>query len=124
MPTAFAAASLAALEIVRNEPDRRERLLARAERLRLELSQRGWNTGQSAGPILPLIVGDAGRALRLSQQLRDRGFYVPAIRPPTGPEGEARLRLSLTAGHTEEMIAALLSALDELQADVQQNHSA
>jgi len=71
----------------------------------------GWNVGAAAGQIIPVIVGEADRAVRLSVRLRDEGFFVPAIRPPTVPEGEACLRISLTAGHTEEMIAALAAAM-------------
>jgi 8-amino-7-oxononanoate synthase len=110
-PAATAAAAIAALDIIRDEPHRREGLLARAQSLRAELARQGWNTGASASQIIPLIVGDPQRAVTLSSSLRDRGFFVPAIRPPTVPEGEACLRISLTAGHTEEMIATLLDAL-------------
>ncbi len=112
-PAAAAAAALAALEIVRSEPHRRRQLLARADKLRRELAGRGWNVGASASQIIPVIVGEPARALRLSAALRDRGLFVPAIRPPTVPEGEACLRISLTAGHTEEMLAALSAALQE-----------
>jgi 8-amino-7-oxononanoate synthase len=107
-PAAIAAAALAALDIVRDEPDRRKTLLTRAESLRAELARQGWNAGASASQIIPIIVGDAQRAVSLSQQLLARGLFVPAIRPPTVPDGEACLRISLTAGHTEEMISALL----------------
>ncbi len=110
-PAAAAAASLAALDIVGHEPQRRQQLLARAEALRSALVRQGWNTGASASQIIPLVVGDTERAVHLSAQLRERGLFVPAIRPPTVPEGEACLRISLTAGHTEEMIAALVGAL-------------
>ena len=110
-PAAAAAAALTALDIVRQEPDRRQKLLARADELRAKLVRRGWNIGLSASQIIPLIVGEPERAIQLSATLRDRGLFVPAIRPPTIPEGEACLRISLTAGHTEEMIAALLGAL-------------
>ena len=79
--------------------------------LRDELTRCGWNTGASASQIIPIIVGDPDRAVSLSLKLRDRGLFVPAIRPPTIPEGEACLRVSLTAGHSEQMIASLLSAL-------------
>ncbi len=111
-PAATAAAATAALEIVRGEPDRRRTLLARAESLRADLSRQGWNTGTSASQIIPIMVGEAARAVGLSRQLLDRGLLVPAIRPPTVPDGEACLRVSLTAGHTEEMIASLLAALE------------
>lgn len=114
-PAATAAAALAALEIVCLEPARRRDLLARADWLRSELQQRGWKTGSSASQIIPLIVGEPDRAVTLSQQLRDRGLFVPAIRPPTVPDGEACLRISLTAGHTEMMLARLLTALEDCQ---------
>ncbi len=110
-PAAAAAAALAALDIVRQEAHRRQQLLARAQELRRELVHQGWNIGASASQIIPLVVGDPVRAMQLSAQLCDRGFLVPAIRPPTVPEGEACLRISLTVGHTEEMITVLLAAL-------------
>jgi 8-amino-7-oxononanoate synthase len=63
--------------------------------------------------IQPLIVGDASSAVALSQRLAERGVWVPAIRPPTVPAGTARLRVSLTALHTDEDIDRLLAALAE-----------
>jgi 8-amino-7-oxononanoate synthase len=116
-PAAAAAAALAAIDIVRQEPERRERLLARAERLRGELAAQGWNVGGSASQIIPVMLGSAERAVQWSAHLRDCGLFVPAIRPPTVPDGEACLRISLTAGHTEEMISALLVALGPNQAN-------
>ncbi len=114
-PAAAAAAAVVALDIVRDEPQRREGLLARAGQLCDALSEQGWNTANSASQIIPVIVGEPQRATELSAGLRDRGLFVPAIRPPTVPEGEARLRISLTGGHTDEMTAALLTALRELR---------
>jgi 8-amino-7-oxononanoate synthase len=113
VPAANAAAAMAALDVVEQEPERRETLLARAESLRAEIVGRGWNIGLSASQIIPIVVGDPERAICLSQQLRERGLFVPAIRPPTVPEGEACLRVSLTAGHTEEMIGMLVKGLGE-----------
>ncbi len=113
-PAATVAAAGAALQMVRREPQRRETLLARAATLRQRLRDQGWNVGNSASQIVPLIVGDVGRAVRWSQALRGRGVFVPAIRPPTVPEGEACLRISLTWAHTEEMIAQLVEALRQL----------
>lgn len=110
-PSPLAAAVLAALEIVRDEPQRRRRLLARAESVRNELIAQGWQVGNSAGQIIPLVVGEPARAMQLAAALRTRGLFVPAIRPPTVPKGEACLRISLTSGHTEEMVARLLEAL-------------
>jgi 8-amino-7-oxononanoate synthase len=65
----------------------------------------------SLTPIQPILLADNARAMRWQQQLWDAGFWVPAIRPPTVPEGTARLRLSICANHSLEQIDALLVAL-------------
>ena len=62
---------------------------------------------------MPVIVGEAQAAVELSSRLEERGLLVPAIRPPSVPEGTARLRISLTAGHTEEDVQRLVSALQD-----------
>ena len=110
-PAAASAAALAALDVVRDEPHRRQELLARAAQFRKTLSNRGFNIGESASQIIPVTVGDSRRAVELSAKLATAGLFVPAIRPPTVPEGEACLRVSLTYGHTEEIIEALLDRL-------------
>jgi 8-amino-7-oxononanoate synthase len=114
-PSAVAAATAVALEIVRSEPDRRRRLLAVSESLRNELTTQGWNVGNSASQIIPLLVGRPARTMQLADGLRERGLFVPAIRPPTVPEGEACLRISLTSGHTEEMVERLITVLGVLK---------
>jgi 8-amino-7-oxononanoate synthase len=110
-PAAAAAAALAALRIVEDEPHRRQQLLARAADLRRRLGEQGWNLGRSASQIIPVLVGAPDCATGLSSRLREQGFLVPAIRPPTVPEGECLLRISLTWVHTEAMIDALIDAL-------------
>jgi 8-amino-7-oxononanoate synthase len=110
-PPAVAAAALAALEIVVQEPERRRGLLGRAESLRRTLTEQNWNVGRSASQIIPVIVGEPRRAVELSGRLREQGIFVPAIRPPTVPEGEACLRISLTWAHSEEMLRRLVAAL-------------
>jgi len=110
-PAACCAAAAAALEIVAAEPWRRETLLANAAALRNALAMRGWNIGHGASQIVPAIVGGAADAIALSERLRDAGLYVPAIRPPSVPEGESRLRISLTANHAPAMIDGLIAAL-------------
>jgi 8-amino-7-oxononanoate synthase len=110
-PPANAAAAIAALKIVREEPQRRIELLARAERFRQELRQRGWDVGASESQIIPLIVGEAEAALALSARLREQGYWTPAIRPPSVPAGKSLLRVSLSWGHSEELLASLLQAL-------------
>lgn len=115
MPAAVCAAGIAALDIVRSEPFRREQLLSRAADLRARLKEQGWNTGASQTQIIPLIVGDADRALALAAALREAGYFVPAIRPPTVPEGESLLRISLCYHHTAAMVDALLTNLARLR---------
>jgi 8-amino-7-oxononanoate synthase len=66
----------------------------------------------SATPIQPVRIGSSPRALAVSRRLEASGFYVPAIRPPTVPKGQARLRVTLSAAHTEREIEALLTALE------------
>jgi 8-amino-7-oxononanoate synthase len=113
-PAAVAAASLAALEIVIGEPERRKTLLDRAAELRRRLADQGWNTGNSVSQIIPVIVGEPEAAVRLSASLRERGFFVPAIRPPTVPKGEACLRISLSYSHSDKMVDRLAESLGEI----------
>lgn len=115
LPPAAAAASCAALDVVHTEPARRIELLQRAESLRAKLRAQGWDVGPSVSQIIPLIVGDAARTMQLAAQLRERGFLVPPIRPPSVPAGAARLRLSLSYGHMPEQIARLTTTLAELR---------
>jgi 8-amino-7-oxononanoate synthase len=109
-PPAVAAAALTALEIVAAEPERRRDLLGRADVLRRALAEQGWDVGRSTSQIIPIVVGEPARAVELSARLREQGLLAPAIRPPTVPEGEACLRISLTCGHTQEMVERLVKA--------------
>ncbi|MBN2217835.1 MAG: 8-amino-7-oxononanoate synthase [Pirellulales bacterium] len=115
MPAAAAAAALAALDVVHDEPERRTELLRRAEQLRRRLADQGWNVGPSASQIIPLVVGRPERAMTMAEKLYARGFYVPAIRPPTVPEGESCLRVSLSWAHLPEQIDALVETLADLR---------
>jgi 8-amino-7-oxononanoate synthase len=110
-PAAACAASLAALQIVADEPERRRRLLARAETFRGQLRALGWSVGASASQIVPIFVGPPDATMRLAACLRERGLFVPGIRPPSVPAGESLLRVSLGHGHTEEDVDRLLDAL-------------
>jgi 8-amino-7-oxononanoate synthase len=115
LPSPAAAASRAALEIVRHEPERRRRLAETAAALRLTLAAQGWNIGPSTSQIIPLVVGNAAETLSLAAALRERGLLVPPIRPPSVPDGASRLRLSLSFGHTPEMVGRLVAALVQLR---------
>jgi 8-amino-7-oxononanoate synthase len=114
-PPAVAAAAIAALEIVRDEPHRRRELLARAAALRDRLRAQGWNTGDTSSQIIPLFVGEPDAAMNLSAALRDRGLFVPGIRPPSVPAGESLLRISLCYGHTPEMLNRLAGSLQKMR---------
>jgi 8-amino-7-oxononanoate synthase len=111
LPPLMAAAALAALERVRKEHWRRDKLAELVEQFRSGAVARGLAVAESDTPIQPLIVGDAGHALRLAAALRERGFLVVAIRPPTVPSGTARLRITLSAAHQPAQVTALLEAL-------------
>jgi 8-amino-7-oxononanoate synthase len=111
----IAAAATKALEIVRDEPWRRIELLNRATSLRSRLVKRGWQIGASESQIIPLVAGPPEQALEWSRQLRASGLLVPAIRPPSVPDGQSLLRISLSAGHSVEMIERLSAALDAVQ---------
>jgi 8-amino-7-oxononanoate synthase len=107
----LAAAALAALAQIQEQPERASQLLDRAERWRNRLEAAGWPRPPGQGPILPLLVGDNQRALALQQQLEQAGLLSVAIRPPTVPAGTARLRLvlrhDLPPGSLERLINAL-----------------
>ena len=106
----LAAGALAALALIQAEP-RGEALLQRAARWRAGLEAAGWPRPPGTGPILPLLVGDDHRALELQQRLEAAGLLSVAIRPPTVPEGTARLRLVLRHDLPAGTLARLLTAL-------------
>jgi 8-amino-7-oxononanoate synthase len=111
---AVAAAALANLRTSLDEPARRARVVAASTHLRNGLTGRGARL-RGAGHIVPWVVGDVTEAVELAAALRKRGVHVVAIRPPTVPQGEARLRLTVTARHDESSIERFLSALDEVR---------
>lgn len=113
-PPLLAAALLAALELIRQEPERRSHLRELIARLRAGCRDLPWTLPDSPTPIQPLLVGANQAALDLSGGLKERGIWVPAIRPPTVPQGTARLRISLSAAHRPEEVDRLLEALHAL----------
>ncbi len=114
LPPAACGAALAAVEIVAQEPGRRERLHALTRRMKDGLAALGFDMSRVVAPIFPIVVGDEGRALAASRALLERGWYVRAIRPPTVPPGTSRLRVSLTAAHDEAHVDGFLAALAEV----------
>ena len=115
-PPGNAAAALAALEIIRNEPHRRRKLQENAAWLRSRLKEQRLDTGNSSTWVIPVIIGDSGRTLRAAERLAENGFLLVAIRPPTVPPGTARLRISVQAGHTKDQLDALAAALPDVLA--------
>jgi 8-amino-7-oxononanoate synthase len=111
MPPALAAAACAAAGIARGEDWRREKLQALVARFRAGAAQLGLPLMASPSAIQPLLLGDARAALEAAQMLERRGLLVTAIRPPTVPQGQARLRITLSAMHEEEHVDRLLDAL-------------
>ena len=112
-PPAVACATLKSLQLLQTESWRREHLHRLIARFRSGAAEIGLRLMDSPTPIQPILVGDSERALRLSALLRERGLQVGAIRPPTVPAGSARLRVTLSAAHSEAQLERLLAALAE-----------
>lgn len=111
LPPAACGAALAALDRVRDEPARRARVLALTERAKTGLARLGFDLSRVVAPILPVVLGTEERALAASARLRERGYFVRAIRPPTVPRGTSRLRIALSAAHTDAQVDGLVEAL-------------
>lgn len=115
LPPVICAAATAAIQIVRNDPERRTRLWQRCEFVRRELASRGIEVvANSTGPIIPIVLGDPNAAVAAQRKLEERGCLVAAIRPPTVPQGTSRLRISLSAAHDESALKSLVAALQEV----------
>lgn len=113
MPPAIASATCASLDLIQYEQHRRDHLDGLVAAFRKGASDLGYELMPSRTPIQPIMVGDNWTALALSQALEQRGLLVTAIRPPTVPEGEARLRVTLSAAHTQADLQQLLDGLGE-----------
>jgi 8-amino-7-oxononanoate synthase len=104
LPPAVMAMGVAALELIKHEPERRRLLRDNCARVRDGLARLGYSLGDSRSQILPLMIGDADECMRLSDRLLDRGVFAQGIRPPTVPPGTSRLRITLMATHTSDQI--------------------
>ena len=114
LPPAACGAALAALDVVAAEPERRARLAALGARLGGGLAALGFDVSRVASPIFPVVLGTEARALAAAGALRERGYFVRAIRPPTVPRGTSRLRVALSAAHTDAQVDGFLAALAEI----------
>jgi 8-amino-7-oxononanoate synthase len=113
LPPGIAGATRTALRLIEEESWRRDRLNANVTRFRSLAGGAGIDLTDSQTPIQPIVLGTAARALAVSEALWERGFWVTAIRPPTVPEGTARLRITFSAAHREAQIDGLVEALAE-----------
>lgn len=112
LPPAVAAAALTALHLLREESWRQVHLQQLIARFRRGASDLGLELMHSDSAIQPLLCGEPARAVALSRQLRERGLLIGAIRPPTVPAGTSRLRITLSAAHSEQQVDRLLEELE------------
>lgn len=113
MPPAIATATCASIDLIERDDERRQHLRELVAVFREQASAMGYELMPSETPIQPIMVGNNWSALELSRALEERGFLVTAIRPPTVPAGEARLRVTLSAAHSKSDLDRLLRALSE-----------
>ena len=117
LPPGVYGAISAAVDIVQTAEfcEIRKLLHGKTAKLVCELRRLGFDTGSTASPIIPVILGDSEKVMKYSRRLLEKGILAVAIRPPTVPKGSARLRISLNAAHTEEDISRLLDALSNVK---------
>ncbi len=109
-PPATAAATVAALRVVQAEPDRRKRLWDNRNYVCAGLRDAGFRLTASASPILPVLIGDARKAVAMAGRLLELGVYAPAIRPPTVPKDTSRIRVTVTSEHSHAQLDRALAA--------------
>ncbi|MFC5702405.1 8-amino-7-oxononanoate synthase [Cohnella faecalis] len=114
LPPSILAGISTALELVQTERWRRDKLVASCLLFRSSLSAAGFHVGHGDSPIVPVIIGDNDRALRFSEALEENGIAAVAIRPPTVPDGTARIRFSLSADHSEAELTDAVSVICRL----------
>jgi 8-amino-7-oxononanoate synthase len=118
LPPSVLASAIAALELIQKESILRDHLWENTNCLRQRVIEMGYDICGSETPIIPLLIGEADAAVAFSKKLMECGIYVPAIRPPTVPKGQARIRITLMATHTKEQIALLTSKLQEIGSEL------
>jgi glycine C-acetyltransferase len=117
-PPAVVAACLEALAIIRDEPERLERLWANTRSFKAGLHELGFDTGASETPITPIITGDEDRTQEFGRRLFEAGVFCPAIVFPTVARGQARVRTIVTADHTAEDLARALKVFGRVGAEL------
>lgn len=117
LPPYFAGQVSAGMRLARKAEEERALLVQLSSFLRHEIRTRGFDSAAGDSQIVPVILGSNDDAVRFAERLRSRGFGVRPIRPPTVPAGSARIRLSLTAKHSREMLAELVAAMVQARAE-------
>ena len=112
---ASVAAALKSIDIIQTEPERQARLLAIGQTLRHALSSLGYIIPEGITPIIPIIIGDAKKTVDQQAFLHQQGIFIPAIRPPTVPDGTSRLRCTLMATHTDEHLDTIINTFKKLR---------
>ncbi|MCV9884143.1 8-amino-7-oxononanoate synthase [Metabacillus halosaccharovorans] len=110
VPPASCAAAYAAIDMIEKGKDKRENLLRKIKIIKNTLEAMGFKVYGQDTPIIPVIIGDAETSVQFSKKLQENGIYAPAIRPPTVPNGESRIRLTVTAAHNDTQIEHLLTS--------------
>jgi 8-amino-7-oxononanoate synthase len=108
MPPSICAASYAALEIIEESNEKRQLLFSNVKKVKNSLEEMGYIVKGDLTPIIPVIIGDPQDAVIFAKKLQENGIYAPAIRPPTVPNGESRIRLTVTSAHGSKEIDNLL----------------
>ncbi|MCL7971616.1 MAG: aminotransferase class I/II-fold pyridoxal phosphate-dependent enzyme [marine benthic group bacterium] len=111
MPPASVATVLKAVEIIRSEPERQERLWANTHRMMKELTEMGFDIGPTETPVVPILIGPMEKTFLVWRELFDAGVFTNPVVPPAVPEGSCRLRTSYMATHTDEQLDFVLEHL-------------
>lgn len=110
LPAASLAASLAAIDIIEKEPERREHLWMLIKMFKMGLGNAGLTVLPSHSAVIPILVGEEGKALKFASALREQGIFTPAVRPPSVPRGKSRIRATVMALHTKKQILKSIEA--------------
>jgi len=114
LPPSAAGAALESLQLLSEEPSRHAALWKNFRGLKRRLSEAGFDVTASETPIIPLTFGTEAAALKMSDRLAERGYFVPAIRPPSVPKGTSRLRITLCADHSDDEVEGLAKEVGEV----------
>jgi glycine C-acetyltransferase/8-amino-7-oxononanoate synthase len=115
LPPAVCAASIAGIKLIRENPSLRKSLWNNVRYLKEKLELLNFNVISSESPIIPILIGDAKKAVDVSKFLYKKGILIPAIRPPTVPARSSRLRMTVMSTHTREDMERLLDVLRTVQ---------